>query len=493
MLAAAVVVGYWVAQGQRTILMMFAGLAVVGFVTTVMQRRAWVLIPLGWALIGRIPLLPLPLSVRDITVMLPVCAYIGYRVVAKADVRQKPHVLHLLILLNLGWFLVTYIIHPAGFSAFKSGTIGGRVYIEAGVAAMAYWLIIHMPDSVKTVSRIPFLMLASAVIVSVVTMMGYIFPGKVPLLFMFYTGFDLETYFAGMDVVRFKGISVFGMGIVPVLCAYYPPRTLFNPLRFRFYLLLLGVVSILVAGFRNRFLMVVAAIVIAALCHRGWRELLVAMILGALVVAGLVFGQGRFYDLPLGVQRTLTILPGNWSPIIAAEAEESSRWRFELWKTIISEKAIHNWWVGDGVTVSVEEVSAMRMNRAGSSTESAITTGYYHSGPLTAIRFAGIIGLVLFYCLMIPAAVYAARCVQQCRGTLLFPASVFLATQIIWFPVHFTFIFGSFDGDIAEMTFQTALLLLIFRMAPEARMAASNSLPTRTASAQTPALAKAAG
>jgi hypothetical protein len=235
-----------------------------------------------------------------------------------------------------------------------------------------------------------------------------------------------------------------------------------------------------------------AIIVICAFLHRGWRELLVTSIFGAVLLGGLVAGQGRLYQLPLGVQRTLTFLPGRWSHDVVADAENSTRWRVELWKTVLREKAIKNWWIGDGMGVSFAQID-VEPGPGNSSTDMALVTGYFHNGPLTAIRFAGVIGLIMFYLLMITAAIYSVRCVQRCRGAPLFPLSVFLAAQLLWFPIHFTFVFGSYNGDFIDIVYLTALLRLAIAMADKAEPEAIPAVPYQAAAASLPALFKATG
>ena len=60
---------------------------------------------------------------------------------------------------------------------------------------------------------------------------------------------------------------------------------------------------------------------------------------------------------------------------------------------------------------------------------------------------------------------------------------IFLSTQLIWYPVHFTFVFGSYDIDLTEMVFLTSLLSLAIRMITQAGVAVAQSspLPTKVA------------
>jgi hypothetical protein len=96
----------------------------------------------------------------------------------------------------------------------------------------------------------------------------------------------------------------------------------------------------------------------------------------------------------------------------------------------------------------------------------AFVTGALHSGPLTAVRYVGAVGLVLLYGLMIVSAVYACRCVRRCKGTLLQPVTIYLAIQLIWIPINYTFIFAAYNVDMPQLVFHVALLRLVMRMEP---------------------------
>ena len=80
--------------------------------------------------------------------------------------------------------------------------------------------------------------------------------------------------------------------------------------------------------------------------------------IGTFLLALLVFGQGRFYELPDAIQRSLAFLPGNWSSVVVKDAEESSTWRFQLWHDVIEWGIIKNWWIGDGFGANLEDYVA---------------------------------------------------------------------------------------------------------------------------------------
>lgn len=491
-LGAAVVVAYWVGTQQRTWLLLCVAVAVVAAVTGGLRQRAWVLIPLAWYLSGSSYLLPLPLSIRDVAVLLALCAYIGYRVLTGRDLRQKWHALDVVLAVNLVYLVFTFAHNPVGFRVFGSETVGGRPYVNIALAVMAYWVIVRLPDSVKMVSRIPYFIAAGAGVVALLNAIVYVFPQATPWLLPFYGGVDYSVFLRSVAeapaIKRWSQIYLFGFVLVLVLCARYPPRTLFNALRPRFYVFALAMVCILASGFRNIMLWAIVALVIGSWFHRGWRELALASALAGLLIGGLVFGQGRLFQLPLPAQRALSFLPGQWSPVVVADAEGSTIERFKWWETVIKHRLIRDWWFGDGFGVKQEDylLTALQASRHW---EHMILTGGYHNGPLSAIRYTGIVGLTLFYAFMIAAAVYSVRCVNRCRGTPLQAAAIFVAIQLIWTPIHYTFVFGGYESQFPEHVFLVAVLRLLTRMSEEMRSSAPEVAPAMT---RRPATARAA-
>ena len=458
----AVLVGYWIAYGQWLMFVLLVGASVFGVLTLWMQKRVWLLIVFGWLLVGKLLLLRLPFSVRDLMVMLAFSSYIGYRVVSHRSVRAGWSLIDVLLVANLACVAFGLWLHPVGFYALGAQTVGARPYLNITFAVMGYWLLVHLPDSVKTVSRIPFYLLAVAVALGVLELMMIIFPSLVPHVILWYSEVDTSAYFSMMlgeaGIQRLKGLAPCGFYMMLVLCSYYPLDTLFDPRRGRFYALLIGFACILASGFRNDLAWAIAIVAIGGWLHNRGRELVIGVVAGATLVGALIFGQGRFYDLPLTVQRTLCFLPGEWSYEAARDAQNSSEWRFQLWKEIIDQGLIKDWWFGDGFGASAQ---ALRPGAGGSVEDFIIESGGYHSGPLTAIRYAGCIGLVLLYMLSITAAIYSYKAVQRCRGTPLFGLAVFLAIQFIWGPIHYALLFGGYDSYLPDLIIQLGMLRLV--------------------------------
>jgi hypothetical protein len=463
-----VFVAYWIAVQQ--IYYLYLGvLAGVGlFLIVGLQRRAWILILLGWSLIGQTMLLKLPFSLRDIAVMMTACAYLIHRVVSADPMRQRWRVLDAVLLVNAMYLVFTFFLNPVGLRSLGAETIGARPYFTITLALVGYWVIWRLPNSIKTVSRIPLFILAGMTFYSSLHAAAYFFPSvpsRVPLL---YAAIDVGAYFSGYtieaEIPRYTKLGFFGDTLLITLYAYWPSWSLFNPLRPRFYAFLLGAVCLLVAGFRSVFAGNCAMFGINVWLHRGLPQFLMALVVGGALLLTLTAGQGRLYTLPNVAQRSLSFLPGKWDPVVMQDVEWSSQGRFEWWRKVLEDKSIKNWWFGDGFGASMGDWTLVTGRGAAGMAE---VTGSLHSGPLTAIRYVGVVGLLLFYALAITSAVSACRCVRRCSGTMLQPVAMYLAIQLIWFPINYTLIFGAYNGDMPQLIFLAGLLRVVMRMADQ--------------------------
>jgi hypothetical protein len=139
-----------------------------------------------------------------------------------------------------------------------------------------------------------------------------------------------------------------------------------------------------------------------------------------------------------------------------------------MWRRIIEENLIRDWWFGEGFAISSAELALAARHGF---VEATYVTGVYHNGPLSTIRYVGIIGLILLYFLSITAAIYSYKTVQRCRGTPLFPAAVFVAIQLIWGPIHYVFVFGSYFNYLPDLIIQLGILRLLMRLCDQGLVA----------------------
>jgi hypothetical protein len=467
------VIAYWIGRGEQRLLVIIALLFAVLLSTIGLRHRAWMLILLGWTITGYTAVLPLPFSIRDIMIMLAGCSYVAFQVLSPRKMRLPWHALDIILFLNLLYLIFTLFHHPVGFHAFGSETIGARPYVNFTMAFVAYWVIVRLPDSVRTVSWAPYLLFAGVVFLTVLYVIAYVIPSLPSHLTFLYAATDINAYFSSWtlraSIPRYEKLADFGLALLLILCSYYPPRTLFHLTRVRSYMFLLSMGCILASGFRNTMLWAMAALSISCILYRNWRELLVAMLSGTLLLGALAYGQGRFYDLPLPAQRSLSFLPGQWSPIVMADVEGSTEGRFRWWKDIIQNRLIEDWVFGDGFGALQSDIQSA--SSMGTFEDFVLLTGAYHSGPLTAIRYVGLIGMILLYALMGTIAYWSVVYVRRCWGTPLQPLAIFVAVQAIWSPIHYTFVFGAYDSQLPQTFLLAALLRLLIRTIKEAQPA----------------------
>jgi hypothetical protein len=195
--------------------------------------------------------------------------------------------------------------------------------------------------------------------------------------------------------------------------------------------------------------------------------------------AGMVFGlvalisvQGSLVQLPLTAQRALSWLPGDWDQEAVADAEGSTQWRVEMWGWAWNDDRImrdRTW--GTGFGLSLDDMSLIAASLmagegggtllGGSDRENFMITGTFHSGPLSTIKYIGVVGLALYYPLMCYMALLAWRLCKRARGTKAFALALFVGIPIIYEPIHFVVIFGALELSYVKTLFYAGLMNMV--------------------------------
>ncbi|MBM3859937.1 MAG: O-antigen ligase family protein [Verrucomicrobia bacterium] len=462
----AIYAGYWVGNNNWTPLWRLLWIAIIVFVAFSLQDRGWVLIPMFWMAPGSITLLPLPFSWRESAILLALAAYVAHRCLVRTPRISLRHVLFFLLMINLAWVALMWLRRPVGFRVFQSEFMGARFYFGIFIAGLAGWILLHLPQSAKTLTRIPYYLFAGTWIGAIANTLVFLLPATTGLVLSFYGQASVDMG-APVQVLRFSAFRETGLILVLLLVSHCKPFNLFHFVRPHFYLLVAGLAGVAISGFRSSIATALAYIGLSMILRRNWRQLVLFSIIGLTLLAGLIAGQGRFYSLPLAVQRALCFLPGNWSMVAVQDAAGTATARFDWWRDIIKYRLIDNWWIGDGIGVRRTEATAVYETTRRDYSAGVFFYGDFHNGPLTTIRCVGFVGLILLYALMIFGIVHALRCLRRCRETTLEPLAMFIAIPIVWFPIHFTLVFGSFEFEMPQVLFQTGLLLLLIRMLNE--------------------------
>src|SRR4051812_48345435 len=369
-------------------------------------------LPMCWALTGTISILPIPFSVRDLVVMLVAAMAFALLALRIYRFRNKWGLLDLFLLLNVGQVVLAFISHPTGFHALSSENVGARPYFNNAIALLAYFIVANQALPLKFARKLPVFIIIPEAISSSIAILVQLKPSLGYVLGWFYSGFVPPRDVAAGSIQRIN-IGT-GTTLLTALCSYFRPLSLINPGRlFRLLLFVVGMILVLISGFRSQLIAVVAIYVIASYFHKGIPE--AVTVFGAMIFAAilLVLVNTAIHPLPLAVQRTLSFLPGHWDSRAVRDAQYSTEWRLDMWKDIAKSSVyIRNRVMGDGFGFSRGELEAMQREqfRTGDLTqEDFMIIGSFHNGPLSAIRFVGVVGLVLYYLLLIYAAVYASR------------------------------------------------------------------------------------
>ena len=87
--------------------------------------------------------------------------------------------------------------------------------------------------------------------------------------------------------------------------------------------------------------------------------------------------------------------------------------------------------------------------------------GDFHSGPIGAIRFVGVVGFALLFPLFYQTIKMALFVIKYSGGTEFQFVSYFYGLQVILAPFIFLFVFGDYRVDICAMLFYVGMLKMI--------------------------------
>jgi len=471
----ALLLGTSLAEGG---LLAFAVLGAVAAITIVLtlQDRIWVLIPVFWYLPGKLGFLPLPFSVRELAVLIAFGVFVLFLALRFIRADAKMELLDWIVFLNIGYLVTVFVRNPVGLSALGSGMVGGRPYFDSLIGFLAFVVLTRMTLRPKLAKVLPLFSCVAQAGVSLLGALTHYVPSTAPLIARIYSGVDVSEYVRqasgseDSDVNRVTGLLAGAQAGILTLVSYFPPLSLLSPRHlFRFCCFLAVCGGFALAGFRNGISLMGFVFVMSAYFRGGLKKALFVAVTAALAVFALVSAHNAGLTLPKTAQRALSFLPGDWDADAKGDAEGSSEWRFYMWQVVLStDTYIHNKLLGDGFGFTSEELQIMEQAQSGgpgfigaAEQESFLIQGAFHSGPLSAVRYVGAVGLVFYLTLLVVAAIYAWKLIRRCQGTDYFPLALFVGIPAIYEPLQYTLIFGGFDSGFPTTLFVCGMLKLI--------------------------------
>jgi hypothetical protein len=475
-LVVAIVIGNAVGSSDmRLVAGMIAAIA-VAIVFVKLKTNIWVLMPIGWYLTGRLPWLPLPFTVRDLCMMTAIFFFTLFFATRALRWRRKLGILDYLIYINLAYLATVYVRNPAGFWAMQTSMVGGRPYFEIGLAFGAFMILSRVQITDFIAKIFPLFFVIPAWCVGILDVIGRVIPQAGYVLNSFYSGvgaggataaFEAE---AGLGTTRMTGLLGAGLSSVLALCARYNPITLISPLYpLRFIMLMIAFGAIFLSGFRSALLFAFLAFLLSLILRGRLKDLWVAAGVAMLALVLLISMQGSVLQLPLTMQRSLSWLPGDWNQEAVDDAEGSTQWRVEMWGWAWNDDRIlrDRVW-GQGFGLSIDDMNLIASSLmagqggasrlGGSDRENFLITGAFHNGPLSTIKYIGVVGLSLYYPMMCYMAVMAWRLCRRAYGTKAFPLALFVGIPVIYEPLNYVLIFGALDSGYPQLLFWAGLL-----------------------------------
>ncbi len=456
----------------HTLGLIFTGILILALCIS-MRTSVWLLVPLCWELTGKVTALNVPLLVRDMAVLVAFGSYLIFY--ALKLLRAKPvfDLIDLLVIANLAYLATVFLRNPVGAKWFGSDMVGGRPYFDIFIAFLAFTVLKRAPLDLKTVRLLPLISLLGAAFVSLGSMITLVWPSTASPLGRVYSSFAPPELQSGQiineDVIGRRPLfAVVGQRGMQLLSSYFSPFSFLSPHNpLRFFAAIAFTACILLSGFRSALFTIFVYVCLSSYFRKRKQDIIFFCLIASAFVGVAALGNGRLFTLPLSAQRALSFLPGDWDYEAVSDARSSSEWRYQMWNMVMTEeKWIKNKWLGDGFGFTRYELGIMESVQGfttGVGQEAFLISGTYHSGPLSAIRYAGLVGLALFAPLMILLVVRAYRLIRACYGTTLFPVALFVGMPMVFAPFPFIFVAGGYDSSMAEAFFSAGLLKILER------------------------------
>jgi len=481
----AIYVGSRVASGDTKPLAI--GVAVSCAIATplVLKNNYWLLYPLLFPLTGSISAIRLPFNYSELGALAVLAIFVLRLCFHKQSLGFRLGLADVVLIINILYIATVFARNPVSMRSLGGGgggdMIGGRNYFTLAMFFFAYFVLNHNRIPSKLGWNLPWMLALSLTTAGLIYVLTSTLPFTAPFIFPFWNDVDYEAYGAmnrgttsfGQDAefTRLTGLAGIARPLILLLISYFPPAQLLFPHPILPFLLFLPCLAVLaLSGFRNEIAFAGSYIFISNMVRKKYIATLVFVLVPLVAIVGLgLINQGGEL-VPLAAQRAFSFLPLGWNKKVVEDADGSVEWRTDMWKDALSGGFIKNKTLGDGFGFDRAAMNLIADGMqggagfvGGSRHEGHMIRGSFHSGPLSTIRFVGIIGLVLLLCLMIAVFRLALLTIFKTKGTLFFPLALFVGIPFLWLPFHFIAIFGAYDNALKDLILGVGLLNIIYK------------------------------
>jgi hypothetical protein len=472
---AAIYLGIASATAQVEAIAWVSGVLFIVFIFA-LGRHIWVLIPIFSVLGGNLTFVPgYPSPWYAITPVVAIMLLLRFLMRARNFTYQFTR-LDFLILLQIMVLGQAYLRNPTGLALFGStDMIGGRPYVDYAVAIFSYFLLATVKTDWKIIKRVILIMAIVSLLDNLLKGATGFSGGLSRAVGKIYTNVDYEANAAGsayaFDIATTRFTSLTGLGIVisQILFSFNRPLNCLLPIYpLRFILMMFSLAVTFLSGFRSEIIRIVCLFICSTLVRRRVIDVVVGAALAVLMLSLTIAFVGT-RNLPHAAQRALSFLPIEVDADIRSAAEASSNWRFEMWRIVLtSDRYIKNKVLGDGFGFTAAEHEAQQQSSLGlkkyqgDSIDAFIAKGSYHGWHVEAIRFTGVLGLIIGTIILLSFAATSLSVIRFHEKKELYPYALFLCIPFIISPFFTIFIFGSYKGNFTHYIAMCGMLRLVY-------------------------------
>lgn len=506
----AVYLGVAAATAQFEAIAWVAGFLGIAFILA-LGKNVWILIPITLGLTGTINAVPGSPPAWVAATMITFGMYVLRFAMRRGTFSFRFDMLDVAIFLQVLVIIQAYARNPAGLMLFGGESAGGKSYFLFGFAFLAYLCLSITPTTMKHVKWAVIITIAVLIGDGMIALVGDWIPSVARAVMPIYSNANFNVANSGnaewdlADERGGGGFSLLGRAmVIPCLCLTRPLNCInpFKPLIFG--ITAVGSVMVMLSGFRSGVAYLAAVFVVSALIRRKVFDVVAVGMVSILGICILMM-SGEVRSLPFGVQRVLSVLPVEVSAAARADAENSSEWRFEMWRlALFTDRYIRNKALGDGFGISAREMQAKLDQAMGYGFEitdiqdQMLATGSYHGFHVETIRFTGIVGLLAALVAMGVFFKKAMQLVRFYRGREEFPYIAYICIPFLIYPWWSMLVFGTYRFEFPQFLAMAGLLkmvdnLRVAELKSEVVESAPREAPARRPGLPSPAFAASQG
>lgn len=300
--------------------------------------------------------------------------------------------------------LTAMLTGGVGLRALGSMQVGGKAYLYIALAVAGFLVLISRGIPSERSGLYTAMFFLPGLTAAMGNLIYFIGP-KAYGLFEFFpatwaVGQAVATERVGAQAgsARIGGFTEASVLFLCFLLARHGVRGLLDLTRpWRLCLLLAALVGVLYAGYRSALILFGLVLVLVFFLEGLHRTRLLAGVLLAACLFGLAVLE-FLPNMPYVVQRSLAFLPIEVDPSVRADVRDSTRWRVEMWRDVISEVPQYVL-VGKGYAINPRELDVAIQGRGRGQMplwSVAAVAGNYHNGPLSVLMPLGGIGVLAF-------------------------------------------------------------------------------------------------